>query len=429
MKILVVGNGGREHALAWKALSGSGVEQVLVAPGNAGTAREPGLRNVDVAADDLDGLVALARREGVALTIVGPEAPLVAGIRDRFDAAGLPCLGPTAAAARLEGSKAFTKDFLARHHIPTARYRTFTDAAEAEAYVRAEGAPIVVKADGLAAGKGVVVARSEDEAVEAVRAMLSEGTFGAAGRKVVVEECLEGEEASFICLCDGRVAVPFASSQDHKARDDGDTGPNTGGMGAYSPAPVVTPEVHRRIMAEVIEPTVAGMAADGHPYVGFLYAGLMIMPDGAPKVIEFNCRFGDPEAQPVMMRLRSDLVDLSRRALDGGLAGVDLEWDTRVALGVVMAAGGYPGRYRRGDPIEGLDGVDGEDLKVFHAGTRVEDGRVVTSGGRVLCVVGLGADVAEAQARAYEGVARIRWADCYYRRDIGHRALARMASV
>ncbi len=429
MKILVVGNGGREHALAWKALSGRGVKQVLVAPGNAGTAREPGLRNVEVAADDLDGLVALARREAVALTIVGPEAPLVAGIRDRFDAAGLPCLGPTAAAAQLEGSKAFTKDFLARHRIPTARYRTFTDPDEAEAYVRAEGAPIVVKADGLAAGKGVVVARSEDEAVQAVRAMLSEGAFGAAGQRVVVEEFLQGEEASFICLCDGRVAVPFASSQDHKARDDGDTGPNTGGMGAYSPAPVVTPEVHRRIMAEVIEPTVAGMAADGHPYVGFLYAGLMITPDGAPKVIEFNCRFGDPEAQPVMMRLRSDLVELSRRALDGGLAGAELEWDPRVALGVVMAAGGYPGSYRQGDTIEGLDGVDGEDLKVFHAGTRDEDGRVVTSGGRVLCVVGLGADVAAAQARAYQGVARIRWADCYFRTDIGHRALARMASV
>lgn len=425
MKILVIGNGGREHALAWRALRSEGVEQVLVAPGNAGTAREQGLVNVDVAVDDFAGLVDLARREGVALTIVGPEVPLVGGIRDYFDAAGLPCFGPSGRAAQLEGSKAFSKDFLARHGIPTGAYQTFSDAAAAEAYIRAQGAPIVVKADGLAAGKGVVVARTEAEAVAAVRSMLSGSAFGAAGNRVVVEEFLDGEEASFICVCDGTHAVPFASSQDHKARDDGDLGPNTGGMGAYSPAPVVTAEVHARIMDEVIKPTVAGMAADGNPYVGFLYAGLMIMADGTPKVIEFNCRFGDPEAQPVMMRLRSDLVSVCRRALAADLAGVDLQWDQRVALGVVMAAGGYPDDYRKGDPIEGLEDVDGDDLKVFHAGTRLQDGQVVTNGGRVLCVVGLGDDVAAAQARAYQGVGRIRWRDHYYRRDIGHRAIAR----
>jgi phosphoribosylamine---glycine ligase len=426
VKILVVGQGGREHALAWKALQGRGVGQVLVAPGNAGTAREPGLVNVDVAADDIDALAALAQRESVTLTLVGPEAPLVAGIRDRFDALGLPCFGPTAAAARLEGSKAFSKDFLARHGIPTARYRTFSEVAAAEAYIRSEGAPIVVKADGLAAGKGVVVARNEAEAIAAVRGMLSGEAFGSAGRQVVIEEFLAGEEASFICLCDGRLALPFASSQDHKPRDDGDTGPNTGGMGAYSPAPVVTDAVHARIMREVIEPTLAGMAADGHPYQGFLYAGLMIMPNGTPKVIEFNCRFGDPEAQPVMMRLRSDLVDLCRRAVGDGLDGAVLNWDQRVALGVVMAAGGYPGSYRSGDVIEGLDGIDAEDLKVFHAGTRLDGDRVVTAGGRVLCVVGLGSDVAAAQRRAYQGVERIHWADRYFRRDIGYRAIARL---
>jgi len=425
MKILVIGNGGREHALAWKAAQSAGVERVLVAPGNAGTGREPTLENVDVAVDDFAGLEALARREGVALTIVGPEAPLVAGIRDHFDAAGLPCFGPSAAAAQLEGSKAFTKDFLARHGIPTAEYRTFDAAGAAEDYVRERGAPIVVKADGLAAGKGVVVAATEDEAVDAIRRMLSGDAFGAAGRRVVVEEFLAGEEASFICLCDGERAVHFASSQDHKPRDDGDKGPNTGGMGAYSPAPVVTPQVHERIMREVIEPTIAGMAADGHPYTGFLYAGLMIIPDGTPKVIEYNCRFGDPEAQPVMMRLRSDLVALCRRALAGDLAGVELDWDPRVSLGVVMAAGGYPEGYDKGDVIEGLDGVDADDLKVFHAGTRIEDGQVVTNGGRVLCVVGLGGDVAAAQARAYEGVNAIHWRNRYFRTDIGYRAIGR----
>ncbi|HAR30622.1 MAG TPA: phosphoribosylamine--glycine ligase [Gammaproteobacteria bacterium] len=425
MKILVIGSGGREHALAWKAAQSAGVTEVLVAPGNAGTAREPGCRNVEIAVEDLEGLAALAAREQVALTIVGPEVPLVAGIRDLFDRKGLACFGPSQAAAQLEGSKAFTKDFLARHGIPTAAYATFSDLAAAEDYIRARSAPIVVKADGLAAGKGVVVARSEAEALAAVRDMLGEGTFGAAGHRVVIEEFLVGEEASFICLCDGRHAVPFASSQDHKTRDDGDLGPNTGGMGAYSPAPVVTPAVHARVLREVIEPTLAGMAADGHPYVGFLYAGLMIAPDGSPRVIEFNCRFGDPEAQPVMMRLRSDLVAACQAALAGTLDRLSLEWDPRVALGVVMAAGGYPDSYAKGDVIDGLEHAPAEDLRVFHAGTRLEGDRVVTNGGRVLCVVGLGADAATAQRRAYVGVADIRWRNCYYRRDIGHRAVAR----
>jgi phosphoribosylamine--glycine ligase len=429
VKILVIGNGGREHALAWKAAQSAGVDEVLVAPGNAGTAREPGCRNVDVAVDDLAGLAALAKREQVALTIVGPEAPLVAGVRDVFDAEGLPCFGPTGGAAQLEGSKAFTKDFMARHGIPTAAYATFTDLAAAERYVRERRAPIVVKADGLAAGKGVVVAQTEGEALAAVRDMLAGGAFGASGARVVIEEFLAGEEASFICLCDGRRAVPFASSQDHKARDDGDKGPNTGGMGAYSPAPVVTPAVHARVMREVIEPTLSGMAAEGNPYVGFLYAGLMILPDGSPRVIEYNCRFGDPEAQPMMMRLRSDLVQLCRAALAGRLDGVTLEWDPRVALGVVMAAGGYPDEYRKGDPISGADLPAADDLKVFHAGTRLQGDTVVTNGGRVLCVVGLGADVAAAQRRAYEGVARIHWADRYFRRDIGHRAIRRAAAT
>jgi phosphoribosylamine--glycine ligase len=383
---------------------------------------------VQVAVEDLEGLAALAAREQVALTIVGPEVPLVAGIRDLFDRRGLACFGPSQAAAQLEGSKAFTKDFLARHDIPTAAYATFEDLAAAEDYIRLRGAPIVVKADGLAAGKGVVVARTEAEALAAVRDMLGEGTFGVAGHRVVIEEFLVGEEASFICLCDGRNAVPFASSQDHKTRDDGDLGPNTGGMGAYSPAPVVTPAVHARVLREVIEPTLAGMAADGHPYVGFLYAGLMIAPDGSPRVIEFNCRFGDPEAQPVMMRLRSDLVAACQAALAGRVDTLALEWDPRVALGVVMAAGGYPDNYAKGDVIEGLNHAPAEDLRVFHAGTRLDGDQVVTNGGRVLCVVGLGDDAASAQRRAYAGVARIGWRNCYYRRDIGHRAVARERS-
>ncbi|MEC7663332.1 MAG: phosphoribosylamine--glycine ligase [Pseudomonadota bacterium] len=424
MKVLVIGGGGREHALAWKLKQSAGVEEVLVAPGNAGTANEPGLRNVDVSADDSQGLLAMAQREGVGFTVVGPEVPLVAGLVDDFKAAGLTCFGPSKAAAQLEGSKAFSKDFLQRHKIPTAAYATFADEQAASDYVRAQGAPIVVKADGLAAGKGVVVAATEDEALAAVSDMLAGNSFGEAGHKVVIEEFLQGEEASFICLCDGATAIPFASSQDHKARDDGDKGPNTGGMGAYSPAPVVTAEVHENVMRQVIEPTLAGMAKDGMPYVGFLYAGLMIDAEGQPKVIEFNCRFGDPEAQPVMMRLQSDLLQACQAAVAGRLAESQLHFDPRVALGVVMAAGGYPQQYDRGDVISGLD-KELADTKIFHAGTRMQDGEVVTEGGRVLCVVGLGDNVALAQARAYERVDLIGWRNRYFRKDIGHRAIER----
>jgi len=426
MKVLVLGGGGREHALAWALANSPSVSQVLVAPGNAGTAREPGCENVALEANDFAAVADFVRAAAVDLTVVGPEAPLVAGIRDHFDDAGLRCFGPSAAAARLEGSKSFSKDFLQRHGIPTAAYASFDDYQTAAAYVRQQGGPIVVKADGLAAGKGVVVARDEAEALAALDRMLRGDDFGGAGRRVVVEEYLEGEEASFICLCDGRRALPFASSQDHKARDDGDRGPNTGGMGAYSPAPVVTPAVHRRILAEVIEPTLAGMAAEGAPYQGFLYAGLMISPAGDPRVIEFNCRFGDPEAQPVLSRLRSDLGELLDAALRGDLGWRTLDWDPQVALGVVMAAGGYPGAYATGEPIAGLDAAEALDgVKVFHAGTRSDGNRVLTSGGRVLCVVGLGDDVAAARERAYAGVSRIDWRDRYYRRDIGHRALGR----
>ena len=430
MKILVVGSGGREHALAWKAALSAGVDHVFVAPGNAGTAREPHMSNVELAVDDFAGLTAFVRREDIALTIAGPENPLVDGIRDYFDTQGLPLFGPSAGAAQLEGSKSFTKDFLARHGIPTAAYQTFTDLEPALAYIDAQGAPIVIKGDGLAAGKAVVVARSVDEAREAVRGMLSGAAFGDAGRKVVIEEFLDGEEASFICLCDGVRALPFASSQDHKARDDGDLGPNTGGMGAYSPAPVVNSEVHARIMREVVEPTIAGIAAEGHPYQGFLYAGLMIMPDGSLRVIEFNCRFGDPEAQPVLMRLRSDLVALCQAALAGALDEVTLDWDPRAALGVVLAAGGYPLDYAKGDVISGLDALDAperDDVKVFHAGSRLDGNNVVTNGGRVLCVVGFGDDVSSAQRVAYEAVAGLDWHNVYCRGDIGYRAVAREA--
>ena len=424
MKVLVVGGGGREHALAWKLRQSAGVTEVLVAPGNAGTATEPGLRNVNVAADDCAGLLALAQREAVDFTLVGPELPLVAGLVDDFTAAGMPCFGPSKAAAQLEGSKAFSKDFLQRHGIPTAAHATFTDVDAASDYVRNQGAPIVIKAAGLAAGKGVVVATDEAQALAAVNDMLSGNVFGEAGHKVVIEEFLQGEEASFICLCDGVNAIPFASSQDHKARDDGDKGPNTGGMGAYSPAPVVTSDVHVTVMREVIEPTLAGMAKDGAPYVGFLYAGLMINGEGRPKVIEFNCRFGDPEAQPVMMRLRSDLLHACQAAVAGKLADVQLQFDPRVALGVVMAAGGYPGRYESDDVISGLD-KELADTKVFHAGTRQQQSEIVTAGGRVLCVVGLGEDVALAQARAYERLDLIGWRNRYFRKDIGHRAIDR----
>jgi phosphoribosylamine---glycine ligase len=425
MKLLVIGSGGREHALAWKLAQSPRVAEVLVAPGNAGTAFEAKCRNVAVQADDLEGLRQLARDEQVDLTVVGPEAPLVAGIVDLFRAAGLRVFGPTAAAARLEGSKAFAKDFLARHDIPTAHYAVFDAVDPALAHVRAHGAPIVVKADGLAAGKGVVVATTTAEAEAAVRDMLAGNAFGDAGARVVVEEFLEGEEASFICMVDGAHALPMASSQDHKRVGDGDTGPNTGGMGAYSPAPVVTPEVHDRILREVVEPTVRGMAEDGEPFTGFLYAGLMIDKAGAPKVIEFNVRFGDPETQPVLMRLRSDLVDLVEAALDGRLDATTAEWDPRCALGVVMAAEGYPGKPRTGDTINAIDAPDVDDTKVFHAGTKIEGEHAVTAGGRVLCVTALGDTVAQAQQRAYAEVAGISWPGEFHRHDIGWRAIER----
>jgi len=428
MKVLVVGGGGREHALAWKVAQSDRVSTVFVAPGNPGTAREPKVENVAIDVLNFPALADFARRAGVELTIVGPEMPLVAGIRDYFDERGLACFGPTRAAAQLEGSKAFAKEFLRRHRIPSAAHRTFTELSAAEAYVRSRGAPIVVKADGLAAGKGVVVAYSIDAAVAALRSMLSDNAFGDAGHRVVIEDCLQGEEASFICICDGRRALPFASAQDHKARDEGDLGPNTGGLGAYSPAPVVTPTIHERIMNEVIHPTVAGAAADGTPFVGFLYAGLMIAPDGTPNVIEFNCRFGDPEAQPVLMRLQSDLVELCTAALAGRLDGVQMRWDTRAALAVVMAAGGYPLSYAKGDAIDGLDAA-AADVKVFHSGTREVGDKIVTDGGRVLTVVGLGDDIVVAQRRAYDGVARIRYANAYFRRDIGYRAVARIRAT
>ena len=425
MKILIIGSGGREHALAWKCSQSGDVSEVLVAPGNAGTATESKCRNVDVGAEDIDALLALAQDESVDLTIVGPEAPLVAGIVDGFIEAGLPCFGPTAAAAQLEGSKAFTKDFLARHHIPTADYENFSDLEKALAYIREQGAPIVIKADGLAAGKGVIVAQTLEEAEAAATDMLEGNKFGDAGARIVVEEFLDGEEASFIVITDGDAILPLATSQDHKARDEGDSGPNTGGMGAYSPAPVVTPEIEARIMNEVIEPTLKGMQIDGAPYLGFLYAGLMIMADGTPRVIEFNCRMGDPETQPIMARLRSDLPAICKATLDGSLGDITAEWDERAALGVVMAAGGYPNAYAKGKTITGLDVANSDSQKVFHAGTAVSDKDVVTSGGRVLCVVGLGDSVANAASEAYDAVAKINWEDVYFRRDIGHRAIAR----
>ncbi|MBN1240227.1 MAG: phosphoribosylamine--glycine ligase [Gammaproteobacteria bacterium] len=429
MKVLVIGGGGREHALAWKAAQSPQVGEVLVAPGNAGTAAEPRMRNVRVGTADLDALVDLARRESVDLTIVGPEQPLAAGVVDRFDAAGLRCFGPTAAAARLESSKAFAKGFLARHGIPTADYRSFTSIDEARAYVRARALPVVVKADGLAAGKGVVIARTLAEAEEALEQMLEGGAFGSAGATVVVEDFLRGEEASFIAVVDGTAVVPLASSQDHKTRDDGDTGPNTGGMGAYSPAPVVTDEVHRRIMEEVMMRTVEGLAADGIRYRGFLYAGLMIDADGTPRVLEFNCRLGDPETQPILFRLRSDLIELLSACFDGSLPDAAVEWDARPAVGVVMASAGYPGSYEKGRVITGLDAcADDDTAKIFHAGTRIDDGNVVNDGGRVLCAVALGRDVRAARDRAYELVGRIHWEGAFWRRDIGHRAVDRRRS-
>ncbi|HEX7340715.1 MAG TPA: phosphoribosylamine--glycine ligase [Rhodanobacteraceae bacterium] len=424
MKVLVVGGGGREHALAWKLARSLRVDEVLVAPGNAGTATEPGIVNVDVAATDIDGLLALARERQVDLTVIGPEAPLVAGIVDRFRAAGLRCFGPRKVAAQLEGSKRFAKDFLARHNIPTARYATFTELNPALAWVRKHGAPIVIKADGLAAGKGVVVALTLADAEQALHDMLGAHAFGDASASLVIEEFLAGEEASYIVISDGHTALPMASSQDHKRRDEGDLGPNTGGMGAYSPAPVLTPAVERRVLEEIVHPTLAGMAAEGAPFIGFLYVGLMIDKDGAPRVVEFNVRFGDPETQPIMLRLRSDLVDLIDAALDGRLDQVKADWDPRPSMGVVIAAGGYPGAVRKGLPISGLEARAG--IKVFHAGTAMDDdGRVVTAGGRVLCVCALGDDLAQARERVYAVAHDIHFDGAFYRRDIGHRALHR----
>ena len=425
MKVLIVGGGGREHALAWKCAQSDKVSEVLVAPGNAGTALEPGVRNVAVAADDIEGLLSLAALEMVALTIVGPEAPLVAGIVDRFRDNGLACYGPTAKAAQLEGSKAFTKEFLVRHKIPTARYEAFDDVPRALAYLQAVGAPVVIKADGLAAGKGVVVAETLDVAEKAVRDMLGEHRFGDAGNRIVIEEFLEGEEASFIVMCDGHSVLPLATSQDHKARDDGDRGPNTGGMGAYSPAPVITPALEQRIMRDVIEPTLAGLRADGIDYTGFLYAGLMIDAEGTPRVLEFNCRFGDPETQPILARLNADLVSLCEAAVAGRLGDEHIDWDPRSALGVVMAAGGYPESYEKGKQIRGLPQHEDGASKVFHAGTDLDGDNVVTSGGRVLCVVGLGESVSQARDFAYAQVDSIEFDGAFYRRDIGYRAVAR----
>ena len=425
MNILVIGGGGREHALAWKIAQSPRVARVYVAPGNAGTARDDALVNVPIT--DIGELVAFARKSEIALTVVGPEAPLAAGIVDAFREADLAIFGPTRAAAQLESSKDFAKAFMQRHGLPTAGYRTFTDAQEAHAYVAQRGAPIVIKADGLAAGKGVVVAQTKAEADAAVDAMLVDNAMGAAGARVVIEDFLEGEEASFIVMVDGRHVLPLASSQDHKRLQDGDRGPNTGGLGAYSPAPIVTPALHARIMREIIMPAVNGMAADGTPYTGFLYAGVMIDGAGHPKVLEFNCRMGDPETQPIMTRLKSDLVDLVQHAVDGTLDTIEAEWDRRVALGVVLAAAGYPDAPRKGAAIGGLDRVNGEahpDVYVFHAGTAPQDGRVVVSGGRVLCVTALGDSVRQAQRAAYAAVSAIHFDGMQYRTDIGHRALS-----
>ena len=425
MKVLVIGSGGREHALAWKCAESPAVERVFVAPGNGGTGTESKLENVPIGVMDFAALADFAAERDVALTIVGPEAPLVEGVTDYFQQQGLACFGPVAKAARLEGSKSFSKDFMRRHSIPTAAYEVFTEAGPAANFVRECGAPIVIKADGLAAGKGVTVAGTEEEAIAVIEDMLSGNRFGEAGHRVVVEEFLPGEEASFIVMSDGHNVLPMATSQDHKARDDGDKGPNTGGMGAYSPAPVVTDDVHERIMEQVIRPTIAGMGADGHPYVGFLYAGLMISPDGEVNVVEFNCRFGDPEAQPIMMRLQSDLAGLCLAALSGGLDQAVAQWDSRSCLGVVLAAGGYPGSYARGAEISGLDGDPGESRKVFHAGTSRKNGAIVTNGGRVLCATALGESIAAARTAAYELVRSIDWEGVQFRGDIGYRAIER----
>ena len=425
MKVLIVGGGGREHALAWKAAQSPDVDLVYVAPGNAGTDGEEDIENVAISAEDIDGLIDFAKDRQIGLTIIGPEAPLVLGVVDAFKEAGLHCFGPSKNAAQLEGSKSFSKDFLKRHNIPTADYETFSEVEQAKAYIQQKGAPIVVKADGLAAGKGVVVAQSEEEAITAVQDMLSGNKFGEAGHRVVIEEFLEGEEASFIVMSDGNNILPLASSQDHKARDEGDKGPNTGGMGAYSPAPVVTQEMHERIMAEVIEPTIDGMREEGNDYTGFLYAGVMISKSGSPKVLEYNCRFGDPETQPIMLRLKSDLVALCHAAVNNKLSEASVDWDKRAALGVVLASAGYPASASKGDIISGLNNDSTEDVKVFHAGSALQDGRVVTAGGRVLCVTALGNDVTTAQQKAYEAVEKIDWEGMFYRKDIGYRAIAR----
>jgi phosphoribosylamine---glycine ligase len=425
MKVLVIGSGGREHALAWKIKQSPRVSEVIVAPGNAGTALEHGVRNVDIAATDLPGLLQLAKSENIALTVVGPEAPLVAGVVDRFRAEGLRCFGPRRISAQLEGSKAFAKDFLARHNIPTGHYAVFTELNRALDYVRRQSIPIVIKADGLAAGKGVVVALTMADAEQALHDMLGAHSLGDASSRVVIEEFLDGEEASYIVMCDGRNALPLATSQDHKRRDDNDLGPNTGGMGAYSPAPVVSPAIEQRVLREVIEPTLAGMAAEGAPFIGFLYAGLMIGKDGAPRVLEFNVRFGDPETQPILLRLKSDLVDLIDAALDGRLENTTAIWDRRPALGIVLAAQGYPGKVRTGDAITGHDALFGNGIKVFHGSTKIENGAATTTGGRVLTVCALGDDFEQARERAYEVARYIRFDGMFYRRDIGNRALNR----
>jgi len=425
MKVLIVGGGGREHALAWKAAQSKQVDRVFVAPGNPGTSSEDKVSNVTINAEDIQALKAFAENEKIDLTIVGPENPLVDGIVDEFKQAGLACFGPSKDAAILEGSKSFSKEFLQRHNIPTAEYQVFTEVNAAKAYIKEKGTPIVVKADGLAAGKGVIIASSEDEANVAIDDMLAGNKFGEAGHRVVIEEFMQGEEASFIVMSDGENILPLASSQDHKARDEGDKGPNTGGMGAYSPAPVVTDALHDRIMHEVIGPTVRGMAEEGREYIGFLYAGVMVTADGTPKVLEFNCRFGDPETQPIMMRLKSDLIELCQAALNGKLNEMNAEWDERAALGVVLASAGYPVSASKGDVISGLESNFPECTKVFHAGTAEQDNDVVTAGGRVLCVTALGETVLQAQQSVYQAVEKINWDGMFYRKDIGYRAIAR----
>ena len=427
IKILLIGSGGREHALAWKMAQSAQVEKVFVAPGNAGIALEDKVENIDIKVEDLEGLLEFAKTNHIELTVVGPEVPLVMGVVDLFTKQGLRCFGPTKGAAQLEGSKAFSKDFFARHNIPTAAYGNFTNIDEAVAYIKQQGAPIVIKADGLAGGKGVILAQTEDEAIEAVKDMLAGNAFGDAGHRVVIEEFLVGEEASIIVIADGENYLPMATSQDHKARDNGDKGPNTGGMGAYSPAPVVTPEISKKIMKDVIEPTIKGMADEGYPFTGFLYAGVMIDANGDSKVLEYNVRFGDPETQPVMMRLKSDLVDLIESALDGELDKATIDWDSRSSVGVVMAAGGYPEAYEKGKVIAGLF-EETQNSKVFHAGTAENSGKIVTSGGRVLCVVGLGDSVTEAQRVAYESIKKVNWDGAFYRTDIAYRAVERERS-